>query len=127
MRRKNKLAFLSVFMLLSPVFAFAQQSGIEGIILTISRIITTLIPIVVAAALLFFLWGLALYIQNTGSGSEAEGARQKMFWGIIALFVMVSVWGIVKIIQQTFVPNASTSAGAVDKLIPPDIPGRGGI
>ena len=52
-----------------------------------------LIPLVFSLALLFFFWGVAKYIWSAGDAKE-EG-KKIMVWGVIALFVMSSIWGII--------------------------------
>ena len=55
-----------------------------------------------ALALLFFLWGLAKYIFAAGNEEAKESGKRIMIWGIIALFIMASVWGIVAFLQDLF-------------------------
>ncbi|OGG43482.1 hypothetical protein A2841_02565 [Candidatus Kaiserbacteria bacterium RIFCSPHIGHO2_01_FULL_48_10] len=89
-----------------PLLAFAQTvpggPGLGNILVVISRLIATATPIVVGLALLAFFWGLAMYIFNIGSDEGKKKGLQIMIWGIIALFVMVSVWGIVAVLGSTF-------------------------
>ncbi len=61
-------------------------------------LITKAIPIVFALGLLFFFYGMALYIFRAGDESKAKEGKSIMIYGVIALFVMVSVWGLVKFI-----------------------------
>ena len=70
------------------------------------QITNTLIPIVFTLALLFFFWGVAKYIWGEGMGKE-EG-KKIMIWGVVALFVMASVWGLVAFIQGEFTISANT-------------------
>jgi hypothetical protein len=81
----------------SGTFGNLQDVGIE-----IRRIIEfILIPIIIALALLAFLWGVFTFIRNADDeGKRAEG-RQFMLWGIIGLAVMMSVWGLVQILTNT--------------------------
>lgn len=67
-------------------------------------LIAMLIPTVFALALLFFIWGLAQFIWAAGQGNEdkIKAGKQLMFWGVIALFVMVSIWGIVEVLGRDF-------------------------
>ena len=103
-----KKIIVAVGALALPMLAFAQGIGpnlanVGKFIDTIGRFISTLLPIVVALALLYFFWGLAQFILN-GSGDDkarTEG-KNRMIWGVVALFVMVSVWGLVGFIQNTF-------------------------
>ncbi|MDZ4226471.1 MAG: hypothetical protein U1C66_03195 [Patescibacteria group bacterium] len=60
------------------------------------------IPILIGVALLFFFWGLVQYIRKPGGGEEKGGADGKkiMIAGLVGLFIMVSVWGIIRLGQQ---------------------------
>ncbi len=62
-------------------------------------VLDAIIPILNRFALLFFLWGVANYILNPG---KAEDARNTMLYGLIGLFVMVSVWGLVRLLADSF-------------------------
>ena len=76
-----------------------------GILSTIAGLINLATPIVVALALLYFFWGLATYILNAGNEDKKKSGRDIMIWGLIALFVMVSVWGIINVVRDTFQLN----------------------
>jgi len=64
-----------------------------------------LIPILIAAALVFFFYGLVQYIRKP---EIAEG-RNVMIAGILSLFIMVSVWGLVNLAQNALGVNGSGS------------------
>jgi len=68
----------------------------------ISGLVNGLIPIVLAIAVLVFFWGLAMYLLNSTAPEKRSEGINIMFMGIIAIFVMVSLWGIIRILQQTF-------------------------
>ena len=90
-----------------PMIALAQT--VETILQRVGGIINIITIIVVALALLFFLWGLALYIFS-GPGEKRDEGRQTMVWGVVALFVMVSVWGLVRVLSNTFGVGAGGTA-----------------
>ena len=79
----------------------------------LATFINPLFPILVGFALILFMWGLVKYLKN--GDKDIESAKSLMLWGVIVLFVMVSVWGFVKILQQTFF-------GDNPPTTPPDIP-----
>lgn len=58
------------------------------------------IGLMITLAIVVFFWGLILYLWNVDE-KKAEGL-QIMLWGVIAIFVMVSIWGIVRLLQSTF-------------------------
>ena len=63
-------------------------------------LIQTVIPVVAGLALLIFFWGLFKFIFRVDSGDEKAVGEGKnlMIWGLIALFIMVSVWGILRFV-----------------------------
>jgi hypothetical protein len=95
---KNKI-LLPLLLALSPLVASAQLGGVKGLIVSVGDIVVTLTKIAAAAALLVFFWGLVKFISKAGDVKAVEEGRRFMLWGIIALFVMVSVWGIVLFLQ----------------------------
>ena len=75
------------------------------------------LPIVVAIALLGFFWGLVKFIFAQGNEEAKTDAKKIMLWGLIALFVMVAVWGLVRFIGTAF----GIQQG--DTIIVPRVPG----
>ncbi len=86
---------------LMPSLVYAA-TDIEGIIRTVQDIIALLLPLFIGLALLYFVWGLAEFIRNSGDVKANEDGKNKMIWGTIALFVIISIWGIVAFIGSTF-------------------------
>ena len=84
---------------LTPAFAFAQSApnltNIESLVIAIGNIVELALPIVVGIALLVFFWGLVKFIFAQGNEESKADAKKIMLWGLIALFVMVAVWGLV--------------------------------
>lgn len=103
--------------LLTPVLAFAQSgvdtSGLLVLLNKFQQLVAAVIPILIGLALLAFLWGVLTYLF----GKDKAGAKEFMIWGIIALFVMTSVWGLVHILRSTVLPNSQSN-----QLNPGDIP-----
>jgi uncharacterized membrane protein len=97
---KTKLIFI-VLLLLLPVVAFAQQD-LGEMIDRVGDLVFSLIPVAFALAVLFFLWGLAKFILKAGDESAREEGKQIMKWGIVALFVIVSMWGIIGFLRSEF-------------------------
>ena len=60
------------------------------------------IPILMALAIVFFIAGVVQYVINPSSSEEREKGQQYMIWGIVGLFAIVSVWGLVAILTGTF-------------------------
>ncbi|HEY4476387.1 MAG TPA: hypothetical protein VJB69_00125 [Candidatus Paceibacterota bacterium] len=103
---------------LLPTFAFAQDGTVPGIFRQIQNILNIVIPIVMTLALLYFFWGLANYILGAGDEEKRASGRGMMIYGIIALFAMAAVWGLVEVLNNTFLGGVNIGAPPVDILIP---------
>lgn len=84
-----------------PFIAMAA-TNIENILLTVQRIIGYVIPILIAVALIMFINGVIKYITAGADETKRAEARNTMLYGIIGLFVIVAVWGLVDVIARTF-------------------------
>ena len=75
----------------------------EFVCVITNNILSPLIPILITLAVIAFFWGVAKYvIQGAHDEKSREQGKQIMLWGIVGLFVMVSVWGLVTIVKNTF-------------------------
>ncbi len=101
--------------LLFPLVSFAALTNVAEIVTDIGGIINTIIPIMFAVALLGFFYGLVLYIF--ASDHDSDKAKKYMLWGIVALFVMATVWGLVNWLGDALDID-SAAAPAVTPLIP---------
>ena len=82
--------------------------------LIISSILNPVMLLLVAGAIVYFMWGALTYVQRgEDEGDRAKGVNM-MWYGIVAIFVMISVWGLVNILINTF--DLNTTAPAIPKL-----------
>lgn len=77
-------------------------------------IVVAIIPMIFVLAFLVFLWGILRYMSATSAEKQKEN-KKFIVAGLIGLFVMTSVWGIVKIVGNTLgtgsaVPILQTSS-----------------
>ncbi len=64
-------------------------------------IINPLIRLLFAVALVVFLWGIIEYIRGAGSSDSREQGTRHIIWGLVGLFIMVSVYGIITLFKNT--------------------------
>ena len=77
------------------------------------------IPILITLALIYFLYGLAEYIFKANDVDTRTEGRERMIQGIIALFVMSTVWGLVGVISNTFnVQPEGVDNALINDLVP---------
>ena len=99
-----KKIFISSVLFLTPLIASAQnfRNLTELINFFTDLIYKSVVPLLVALAVVYFIWGLITFIKNADSEPEREKGRSRMIWGVIALFVIVAVWGLVGVLANTF-------------------------
>lgn len=67
----------------------------------VTVIVNPLIQLMFAAALVYFLWGVVKYIKDADSESAREEGRRHILWGLVGLFIMVAVYGIILVVRRT--------------------------
>lgn len=108
------LPLIVLYVSVMPLSAHAQSTCPTSITDTASLlkwgtclITNSIIPLLFALALVAFIYGVVRYVVNATDSTKREEGRQFMIWGIVALFVMLSVWGLVGILSNTFNLNNS--------------------
>lgn len=86
-------------------FAATAPTDFKGLAKMLVGIIDIAIPVVMSLGVLYYLWGIAMSIKDSGSAKAWENFRTQVLWGILALFVMVSIWGILRMISNTLFPT----------------------
>jgi hypothetical protein len=101
----------------APAVVFAQGSGtLQSVIATFGNIANLLVSILSVFAFVAFFYGLATYILNSADEEKKEAGKNIMIWGTIALFVLVTIWGIIGMLQRTV--GSTQGPGKVDIIVP---------
>lgn len=104
----NKIVGIAALALVFPVAVGAQSlAPLNTIVTEIGDIVNLLVPIAFAAAVLFFIWGLATFILASGDEEAKTAGKNRMIYGILALFVIAAVWGIVAFLGNLVGINTS--------------------
>ena len=106
---KNLIKAGSIGAAAMPFLAFAQTTA--GTILgTFGGLIGSITKILIALALAFFIYGVVKFITSKDADNKSA-AKQVLVTGVIGLFLAVSVWGLVGVIQQTFGVGSGAQVG----------------
>jgi len=119
MKKTLVLASLLAF----PGLAFAQiaTGNLTTFVQTIGTIVNMLVPLTATLAVVVFFYGLAKYIFNSGDEEKRKEGKDIMIWGILAMFVLTTIWGIIGFMQRTI---GSDTGPTKDTIAPPnfDVP-----
>lgn len=118
--KKNILKFAPIgLLILIPAISFAALSGVTDFLTSILGILNLLIKVVFALAIVYFFWGMVQFILHAGDTKTRDEGKQKMLWGIIALFVMASLFGILSLIGDSVgIPFNSTTPTDIPNMNP---------
>jgi ABC-type Fe3+ transport system permease subunit len=85
-----------------PFVSHAETvSDLKSLIAYVRIIINSLIPVLIGIAVCVFFWGIIKYILAEGPEKLSE-ARNYIVMGIVAITVMLSVWGLAFLLKNTF-------------------------
>ena len=77
--------------------------GIQELVYKLNKyIINPLIVVMFSIALAYFLYGLVVFIKNAASKDARATGQQHMLWGLVGMVIMVSVFGILNLLINTF-------------------------
>lgn len=76
-----------------------SSQGLVGIVNCVIGFFNAAIYIMMSLAVLFTIYGA---FQMVASEEKRDSGRQRVIYGIVGLFVMISVWGFVNILKTTF-------------------------
>jgi len=97
--------FLFLLLVTMPLVAFGAGDTFRSLVNElVSFFNTTIVPFIFAISFLVFIWGVFQYVIYPSEEKKTEG-KQIILWGIIAFFVMLSVWGIVNLINSSLFFN----------------------
>lgn len=84
-----------------PVLVLAQTTDDAFSLLElVTKVLNAIVPVLIAFAVVWFLWGVFSYMFTDDEEKKGK-AKEMMIYGIIGLFIMVSVWGLVNILGGT--------------------------
>jgi uncharacterized membrane protein len=114
----KKIVFLSLVLSFVPSFAFAAAGAtLTTLIKFLSDTLATgVLPLLITLAVVAFVYGIIQYFLNPDNEEKRKAGKSFMVWGIVSLFVMVSFWGIVGILQNTFLPDGSNNTIKMPKI-----------
>ena len=80
-------------------------------------ILNPIIIILFGAASIYFIYGVMVYIWKARSDpAKVKEGRSHMIWGLFGMFIMISVFGLFKLLLNS-IPTSDTTKQNVDRII----------
>lgn len=80
----------------------ADSITLTGFICKTTLIVLDFVPVLIALAFVYFLWGVSQWILNINNEEKMREGRTRVVLGIIALFFIMSIGGVIAILMNTF-------------------------
>lgn len=96
---------LSLALVLLPALASAQS--LLNTLGFFNTLLNAAIGLMVTLAIIAFFYGLIKYLFTGATEGKSDGLKV-MLYGVITIFVMVSIWGLVRLLQSTFQVTSTT-------------------
>jgi hypothetical protein len=80
------------------------NNSVQSFLIDILKLFnSTIIPLIFAVGVFFFIWNAARYfIFNGENEAGQDSAKRLALYGIAALVIMLSIWGIVNMVSGAF-------------------------
>lgn len=91
---------------------FDQGDYIGSILSAAGGWISTLVPLLIALAIVVFFFYIVKYIW--GGADDKSASKSGIIWSVVAIAVMVSIWGLVGLLQGVVGVDGTDAAPVVD-------------
>lgn len=81
--------------------ALAPITNVNNLTTRALGIGSTVTYVLVALAVIYIVWNVVMYMIKPGAEDRAAAGKD-ILWGILGLFIIVSIWGLVNILTNTF-------------------------
>jgi len=105
---------ITIISLLSPLYALAQEVPESALALMgkiYNVILNPIIALLFALAFVYFIWGVIRYAWSGEQESMREEGKRSIVWGVVGMFIMFSVFGIMRLIIGTIGADESVLGG----------------
>lgn len=102
MQKRILTGIFGAFTILVPSIAFGAAKTFIELVANFIDVINIIIPIIISAAVVLYMKNTATGLYNLKGGKVDPDWQKTMLWGIIVITLMVSLWGILSILTNTF-------------------------
>jgi hypothetical protein len=79
----------------------STPSGEQILTNIITQVFTPLYQIVVGITIIYFLYGVVRYVIDLNNPEKQTTGRSHLLWGLVGLFIVLSVGGILNLLNGT--------------------------
>ncbi len=80
---------------------YRGDSGVTGLFDWLGVMLSGTLQLIIAVSVVWFVYTVFQYTIRE-SEKDKEEVKTQIVWGIVGIFIMVSVWGLVNVLKSTF-------------------------
>jgi len=80
---------------------YTDMEDLGDIICRIGELLNAAIPILIALAVVYFVWGVVQYVIGDSEEAKTKG-KDRIIYGIIGFAIIIGLWGLVALVVNTF-------------------------
>ena len=103
--KKPTVRIITLGLAFAPLLAFAQNPMLGGPMMLVTgalSILSTVLTILFVLAIAVFAWGIVKMVMAAGDPEAVKEARGIIIWGVIAIAVLASLYGLVEYLKTVF-------------------------
>jgi hypothetical protein len=93
------LSLLSALVLVAPSAALAAPSTLTELACRVVYLLNVATGVLVFAAFVIYLMSIGIGLWRREEGAQL--LKTTLLWGLVVLFVIASIWGILRLLQET--------------------------
>jgi len=90
-----------MFSFLLPHIAYAAPGTLGELAGVVVGAVNAIVPVLVGLGVVLFLWGVLKTMTSTEDAKGKQEGKKVMIYGIISLFIIISLWGILRLAINT--------------------------
>jgi len=112
---KKLIAFLVA---LFPVVSFAAITDLNGVTAKFTSIGDTVIVLLISFSVIWIVVNVVRYLIAGGEEDRKKGGMA-ILWGVVGLFVILSIWGLVAILKNSFATQDNVPTNQFPRAVQP--------
>ena len=94
------------------MFPIANAAGTDTLVANFTSVIVLpVIALLIVLGVVYFLYGVFKFVANSNSEDKREEGKMSMIYGLVGLAIMVSAFGIIRLIVNT---TGSTTPNSIN-------------
>ena len=111
----SAVSFASLVAVFAPMIASAQSlsalNNINDVSDRFTSILNTATVLIVSIAIVWIIINVVRFFVAASDSEKPHAGMMQVIWGIVGVFIIISIWGLVSILKNSFGTNNTASQG----------------